>query len=70
MSSKEQLKILIVKEGLTVKKLAGMLSDKTGKNYTQQSLQHKISLSSLRYDEMEAIADILGYEININKLKK
>ena len=70
MSSKEQIKIMIVKEGLTVKKLANMLASKTSKNYTQQSLQHKISLSSLRYDEMETIVDILGYEISINKVHK
>ena len=68
MSSKEQLKILLVKEGLTVKKLAAMLTEKTGKNYTQQSLQHKIFLSSLRYDEMEEIAKLLGYKISRNKL--
>ena len=45
-----------------------MLSDRTGKNYTQQSLQHKISLSSLRYDEMETIAEMLGYKIIIDRL--
>ena len=69
MSSKEEIKILIVKECLTVEKLANLLKEKTGKHYTQQSLQHKISLSSLRYDEMEAIANILGYKIKIEKEK-
>lgn len=67
MSSKEELKIMIMREGLTVKKLADMLSHKTGKHYTQISLQHKIFLSSLNYDEMETIADLLGYEIKIQK---
>ena len=68
MSSKEELRILILKEGLTVKKLAERLNEKTNKNYTQQSLQHKISLSSLRYDEMETIAELLGYRIRIEKI--
>lgn len=67
MSSKEELRILIMREALTVKKLADMLTLKTGKKYTQRSLQNKISLSSLNYDEMEIIADLLGYEINIKK---
>lgn len=67
MSSKEELRILIMREALTVKKLADMLTLKTGKKYTQRSLQNKISLSSLNYDEMETIADLLGYEINIKK---
>ena len=69
MSSKEELKILIMREALTVKKLADLLCVKTGKRYTQRSLQNKISLSSLNYDEMETIANILGYEIKIVKKK-
>lgn len=44
-----------------------MLEEKTGKHYTQRSLQNKISLSSLNYDEMETIADMLGYKIIITK---
>ena len=67
MTSRNELKILIMKEALTVQKLAVMLSEKTGKHYTQRSLQNKIFLRSLNYDEMEIIADILGYEIKIVK---
>lgn len=67
MSSKEELRILIMREALTVKKLADLLTSKTGKKYTQSSLQNKISLSSLNYDEMEVIANLLGYEIKILK---
>ena len=70
MSSKNELKILIMKEALTVQKLADMLSQKTGKTYTQRSLQNKIFLSSLNYDEMETIADLPGYEIKIEKKNK
>jgi hypothetical protein len=67
MSSKEELRILIMREALTVQKLADLLVKHTGKRYTQRSLQNKISLSSLNYDEMETIADLLGYEIKITK---
>ncbi len=67
MSSRNELKILIMKEALTVQKLAQMLTEKTGKHYTQRSLQNKIFLSSLNFDEMEIIADMLGYEIKIVK---
>ena len=69
MSSKEEVKILIMREALTVAKLADLLCEKTGKHYTQRSLQNKISLSSLNYDEMETITDLLGYEITISKRK-
>ena len=70
MTSKNELKILIMKEALTVQKLAELLSKKTGKRYTQRSLQNKIFLSSLNYDEMETIANMLGYDIKIDKKKK
>ncbi len=69
MSSNEEVRLLIVKEGLTVKKLANMLVEKTGRHYTQSSLQQKITASSLRYDEMEDIAELLGYEIKIERKK-
>lgn len=67
MNSKEQVKIMMMRERLTAKALAQLLVEKTGKYYTQQSLLHKISLSSFRYDEVKTIADLLGYEIEINK---
>lgn len=70
MTSKNELKILIMKEALTVQKLAELLSKKTGKRYTQRSLQNKIFLSSLNYDEMEIIANMLGYDIKIVKKQK
>ena len=59
---------MLVKERLTVEKLAQMLQEKTGKHYTRRSLQHKISGSTLNYDEVEVIAELLGYKITIEKI--
>ena len=70
MSSKEEVRILIMREALTVQKLADLLTQKTGKVYTQRSLQNKIFLSSLNYDEVETIADLLGYEIKREKKRQ
>lgn len=67
MNSKEQVKIMMVKEGLTAKQLAKLLVEKTGKHYTQQSILHKISLSSFRFDEVKVISELLGYKIKIEK---
>lgn len=67
MNSKEQIKIMMVKENLTAKQLAQILVEKTGKHYTQQSILHKISLSSFRFDEVRTIAELLGYKITIEK---
>ena len=49
--------------------LADMLAKKTGRHYTAGSLQSKITASSLRFDEMEDIAELLGYEIKIERKK-
>jgi len=67
MTAKEQVKILLVKEHLSVKELAELLIQKTGKHYTQQSLLHKLSRGTLRYDEVEIITKMLGYTIKIEK---
>ncbi len=67
INSKEQVKILMVKENLTSKKLAQMLSESTNKKYTQQSILHKVFLSSFRYDEIVAMCDLLNYKITIEK---
>ena len=67
MTSKEQVKIIMLRENLTAKKLAAILVEKTGKHYTQSSILNKISTSSFRYDEVKTIADIFGYKITIEK---
>ena len=68
MSSRETVKILLLKRCMTIKKLAEKMSEYTGKKYTRQSLSSKISRGSLRYDEMETIVKILNYKIVIEDL--
>ena len=67
MSAKEQLKIMLLKENLTIKELAPMLAQKTGRHYTPQSISSKLLRNSLRYDEFEDIANCLNYKITIEK---
>ena len=67
MTATEQVKILLVKEHLTVKELAVLLNENTNKPFSQQGLLHKLSRGTLRYDEVALIADVLGYEIKIEK---
>ena len=70
MSSKEAIKILLVKKGMTITQLAKELTALTGKKYSRDSLSHRISRSAIRYDEMELIAKILEYEIEFKDLTK
>ena len=63
MSSKDTVKILLVKRNMKVKTLAEHLTEQTGKKYSRQVLSRKINRSTINYDEMEDIAKILGYKI-------
>ncbi len=65
MSSRETVKILLLKRNMTITKLAEKMTEATGRKYSRQSLSSKISRSALKYDEVELIAKILNYNIII-----
>jgi len=69
MVAREQVKILLVKENMSLTKLALKMTEFTGKKYTQQGLSNKLSRDTLRYSEIYTIAQILGYKINFEKEK-
>ncbi len=64
---KEQVKALLSQENITQKELVKILSQKTGKIYTQTSLSQKLGRGSLTYNEVMTIAEILGYDIQFVK---
>lgn len=68
MSAKETVKILLFKRNMTIKTLAEKLTNMTGKKYSRSGLSSKLSRGYLRYEEMEQIAKILGYEIKFEDL--
>ncbi len=68
MTSKERVKILLAKEDITLKDLASMLSKKMSKRIPLQTLSNKLSRNSLKLQEFEYIAEILGYELKVIKI--
>lgn len=68
MTSKERVKILLAKENITLKELASKLSERMHKNIPLQTLSSKLSRNSLKLQEFEHIAEILGYEVQVLKL--
>lgn len=60
---KEQIKTLLAQEDLKLKELAELISNKTGKKCTPDSLSQKLRRGSLTYNEALLIADLLGYKI-------
>lgn len=68
MNSKAVVKMLLSQEAMTYKKIIGPMSEKTGKKYTEFSFAQRLARGSFKYDEMLALCEILGYEIQIKKL--
>ena len=64
---KEQIKMLLLQEGLMLKELAELITKSTGKKCTSDSLSQKLRRGSLTYNETLMIADLLGYEIKFIK---
>ena len=60
---KEQIKIALVKRNMTLTELHKQLCEKFGKTDKVQNLSSKINRNTLKYSEVQEIADILDYEI-------
>ena len=70
MSVSEDLKILLLKEKMTITELAALASQKSGKSYTVFGISQKLSRRSMKYDELKFLAEILGYRINFEKIEE
>ena len=68
MPVRERIKSLIAHENITIKQLAELMSKKTGKNYSLQSISHRMLRGTLSFNEVEIITEILGYEIKLEKV--
>ncbi len=64
LKAQELIKVLLSEQKVQQKQ---MLSEKSNKDYTPSGLSHKIGRGTISYDEVLLIADILGYEINVNR---
>ena len=63
MSIKTKIKMLTASRGVTLKKLAIMLSEVTSENYSYNSLLGKLNRESLSLKEAEIIAKIFDYRV-------
>lgn len=67
MSVSEDLKILLLKEKMTITELAALASEKSGKSYTVFGISQKLARNSMKYDELKFLASVLGYKIKFEK---
>jgi hypothetical protein len=69
MSVREDIKILLTKENITLTELAKEISIKTNKKITMDSLSQKLRRSSMKYDEVKLLVESIGYKIEFVKEK-
>ena len=67
MSIKQQIKIALVERDMTLTDVYKQLKEKYNKEYSLQNLSSKINRNTLKYSEVQEIAEILQYNIVWNK---
>ena len=70
MTAREFVKILLAKECMTLKELARISSENSNRKYTLTGLSHKMSQGTLRFEDAELFAKLLGYEIVLKKIEE
>ena len=66
MSIKEEIKMLLAQQAVTMTELAKQLSTKDS-IVTVQSISKKLSKKTIKFEEVRKILDILGYEIEYKR---
>ena len=67
MTAKSFIKILLAKEGLKMTELVNLANQNSNKKYSLDGLSHKMRLGTLRFEDAEFFANLLGYEIELRK---
>lgn len=67
MSIREDIKILLLKENMTLVDLARDLSLKFNKKITANSISQKLLRNTIQYEYVKDILDCLGYDIDFKK---
>lgn len=67
MSVREEIKMLLAKENITLTELAQEVSAKTNKKITVYSLSQKLLRGSIKYEEVRELVESLGYKIKFEK---
>ena len=67
MSVKEDVKYLLAKEAMTMKKLAELMKEKSGYPYNLKVISDKLARKTLKYEEFRLILEILNYDMELVK---
>ena len=67
MTIKRKLKALLAEEEIKLKDVAQMLANKRKTKVLPNGLSQKINRGSMKFDEVEEILELLGYEIEFKR---
>ena len=64
----EQVKIVLSRKGMTIKELAELIQEKTGKKMSRQNLTQRLGRDNFQEQDMRMIAEILGCSFQLSIL--
>ena len=67
MRAAEYIKILLIKENMTITKLAQKFSEHSGKKLSRSNLSNKLKRKTINFSEVLTICEIIGYDLNFVK---
>lgn len=68
MTVKQEVKVMLARRGLTMKKLIEMLNEKHNRKDSIQNLSNKLNNNTIKYREVEEIAEILNFKIEFKQI--
>lgn len=64
----EQVKIILKRKGMTIKELAKLIEEQTGKKMSRQNMTQRLNRDNFQEQDMRTIASILGCPFQLNIL--
>lgn len=66
----EQVKIILSRRGMTIKQLAEMMEQYTGKPMSRQNMTQRLKRDNFQEQDMRLIAELLGCEFTLSLMEK
>ena len=66
----EQVKIILGRKGMTIKELAEVMEERTGKKMSRQNLTQRLGRDNFQEQDMRLIASILGCPFKLSILEE
>ncbi len=69
MSVRSDIKKILAESDVSVTHLAELMTEKTGKYYSQSNISQKLMRGTIKFEEAKLIGELLGYELKYVRTK-